>query len=336
MSLKNCLSIRAKVLTLSVVFSIGFIVLGAIALSTVHTTKVGGHYYNGIICGKDLIADVLPPPGYIVEAYLTVELMSDAHRLDGNQLNELIAHFSVLKQDHQNCMRRWKTMLPEGELKRSLLLDANRPAQQFFDIVERDLIPALKTRNITLAENLADESLGQLFAEHKSAMDKVVQLANQYAAEKQQLATSSVVNGLRWLVAAALFIAIAVASISLGLYRNVGKQECANLDYEGQIQAIRNSQAVLEFDVEGRILFCNENISKVLGMESSELIGVHHSAIMSRNAQSTLQLEELWGFLQSGQAKVGEFAHSGRYGNVYGCKRHSTLFLIPIIELRRL
>ncbi len=34
------------------------------------TLKVGGHLYGQIVLGKDLLADILPPPEYIIEPYL--------------------------------------------------------------------------------------------------------------------------------------------------------------------------------------------------------------------------------------------------------------------------
>ena len=36
--------------------------------------KVGGPLYSKIKLGKDLIADILPPPEYIIEAYLEATL----------------------------------------------------------------------------------------------------------------------------------------------------------------------------------------------------------------------------------------------------------------------
>ncbi len=47
--------------------------IAAIAFSAISlkSVKIGGPLYNRVIQGKDLIADVLPPPAYIIEAYLT-------------------------------------------------------------------------------------------------------------------------------------------------------------------------------------------------------------------------------------------------------------------------
>jgi methyl-accepting chemotaxis protein len=43
-------------------FMLGFILFGLVAYSTLNTLRIKGPYYNQIILGKDLVADILPPP----------------------------------------------------------------------------------------------------------------------------------------------------------------------------------------------------------------------------------------------------------------------------------
>src|SRR6202034_1926220 len=51
--------------------------LGAVIATSVYglaQLKVGGPLYNQIKLGNDLIADILPPPEYVIEAYLEATL----------------------------------------------------------------------------------------------------------------------------------------------------------------------------------------------------------------------------------------------------------------------
>ena len=55
------------------------VVLGlAVAIATsafaLRELKVGGAVYRQIILGKDMVADILPPPEYIIESYLEATL----------------------------------------------------------------------------------------------------------------------------------------------------------------------------------------------------------------------------------------------------------------------
>ena len=50
--------------------AVGLLVIVTIAYRVVSTVKVSGPLYADIIRGKDLVADILPPPEYIIESYL--------------------------------------------------------------------------------------------------------------------------------------------------------------------------------------------------------------------------------------------------------------------------
>ena len=58
---------------------------------------------------------------------------------------------------------------------------------------------------------------------------------------------------------------------------DITAQKQRNADYEGQITAINKSQAVIEFDLEGKILNANENFLAAMGYSLSEIKGQHHS-----------------------------------------------------------
>jgi hypothetical protein len=51
-------------------FTLGFGFFGAVAFNVLGAVKINGPYYRSIEQGKDVIADVLPPPEYLVESYL--------------------------------------------------------------------------------------------------------------------------------------------------------------------------------------------------------------------------------------------------------------------------
>lgn len=48
-------------------------------------------------------------------------------------------------------------------------------------------------------------------------------------------------------------------------------------DSTAVLAAIGRSQAMIEFDLTGKILSANENFCKALGYQASEIVGKHHS-----------------------------------------------------------
>ncbi len=68
-------------------------------------------HYQRIVQNKDLLADVLPPPNYIVETYLTARLMADAENND--DLKALITQYNTLKRDYSSRQEYWKQNLQQ-------------------------------------------------------------------------------------------------------------------------------------------------------------------------------------------------------------------------------
>ena len=82
------LSVKIKLFALVGIFVVGLMARAAFSYRTMNLVKVNGPYYQRIVQGKDLIADILPPPEYIIEAYLVVLQMAD--ETDSAKLQQLI------------------------------------------------------------------------------------------------------------------------------------------------------------------------------------------------------------------------------------------------------
>src|SRR5262245_10337937 len=54
-----------------------FVVMVGLGWAALHELRVGGPVYQRIVNGKDLIADVVPPPVYLVQAYLETNLINN-------------------------------------------------------------------------------------------------------------------------------------------------------------------------------------------------------------------------------------------------------------------
>ncbi|MFM7634946.1 MAG: hypothetical protein ACKO7Z_05060 [Cyanobacteriota bacterium] len=60
------LSLNKTLLVLLSSFLLLFLAFAFVAWRTVESVRVNGPLYGAIVEGKDLIADVLPPPAYII------------------------------------------------------------------------------------------------------------------------------------------------------------------------------------------------------------------------------------------------------------------------------
>ncbi len=184
MGLLERVSLAKKLVLLGVLFLVGFATFAWRAQSTVDHVGVGGPVYDSIIRSKDIIADVLPPPAYIIETHLLVHQALTAR--DGGTLADLVQRSRQLRQDYFKAQARWSETLPEGPLRQALVVRSFEPARDYFELRDREVLPALQAGNKEGARKLLDEQLEPLYQAHRRAVDEVVVLANQAARETER------------------------------------------------------------------------------------------------------------------------------------------------------
>jgi len=83
-------------------------------------------------------------------------------------------------------------------------------------------------------------------------------------------------------------------------------------DHQGQITAIGKAQAVIEFDLDGRILTANDNFLGAMGYRLSDVQGQHHSMFVEPSYRDGADYREFWDKLRRGQYDAGMYKRIGR------------------------
>ncbi len=81
-----------------------------------------------------------------------------------------------------------------------------------------------------------------------------------------------------------------------------------------QFNAINNSNAIIEFDLNGIILGLNENFSKMLGYSEKEIVGKHHSIFIVKDYVASKEYQQFWENLKNGEFIQGEFKRIDKNG----------------------
>ena len=149
MHMLRALKLSHRLAVLIVIFSAGFILYGLWSFKTLHEWKVNGPVYQKIVQSKDLIADVLPPPEYILESYLvSFQLMATDDRAEQAQL---IARFTTLKHDYDERHVFWTREKLDADIAELLLNKAHTPAQAFYTVALQQFIPAIEAQDKVVA-----------------------------------------------------------------------------------------------------------------------------------------------------------------------------------------
>ena len=95
------MKIRIKLFGMFLVSLSGFIVLFLLGYRTLDYVKVNGPIYKNIRAGKDIIADVLPPPKYIIESYLICNhVFFERYPEDIPEMKKLFRKLQRLKEEY--------------------------------------------------------------------------------------------------------------------------------------------------------------------------------------------------------------------------------------------
>lgn len=312
MSKLNNLSMNVKVLLLAGVFGAGFLLFGAITFSTLSTIKVDGPHYNKIVADKNLMADILPPPAFIIESSLVARKVRDAKTSE--EIDFLASEFERLQGEYNASIENWTGSLTDETLRTELLKNSQAAARRFYQIVDNQLLPAARNQDKETVERLVTGELAQLFDNHFAAINNVVARNKDVEAADQALATATTVGRTRVLQGLGFFIVFAVAGFTVWLRKGIIAQEKINLEVAGQMSAINRSQAVIEFDLQGNILNANENFLKTVGYTLDEIKGRHHSMFATESYRNSAEYREFWPHLAKGNYVSGEFERVGKGG----------------------
>lgn len=87
-----------------------------------------------------------------------------------------------------------------------------------------------------------------------------------------------------------------------------------HFEFEGLINAVNRAQAVIEFDMAGRVLTANENFLKLTGYTLEEIKGRHHRMFCDESVQSAAIEATFWEKLNRGDFDGGEYKRVGKGG----------------------
>jgi methyl-accepting chemotaxis protein len=164
------LRIGRLLVILGVAICVSFMGAVGVGLLASSELKVGGPVYKNIVRGKDLIADILPPPAYLIEAYLEATLAKD----DPSSVDARESRLAQLRKDYETRRDVWAS--DDGlkaELRSGIATDSDAHAKVFWQAVEGDLLPALRAGD-TLAADAAYAEVQGAYAKHREVIDRIV------------------------------------------------------------------------------------------------------------------------------------------------------------------
>ncbi|MTI42071.1 methyl-accepting chemotaxis protein [Roseibium hamelinense] len=96
---------------------------------------------------------------------------------------------------------------------------------------------------------------------------------------------------------------------------DITNRKLKDAERDGQIEAISKSQAVIHFDMDGKILTANRNFLDVMGYELAEIEGQHHRIFVKPGDANAPDYKAFWQNLRNGKFQTGEFERLSKTGD---------------------
>lgn len=96
--------------------------------------------------------------------------------------------------------------------------------------------------------------------------------------------------------------------------QKISKQTKTINEQAALIKAIEKSNAVIEFDLSGKVLTANTNFLNVMGYKLEEVVGQHHKIFIASNEASSSEYEDFWQKLRAGDFVAGRFKRVTKHG----------------------
>ena len=161
-----------------------FLILAGIGFFSLHAMKKSADQMGQ---GKDVVADILPPPLYLIEAQL---VSNDLLQATTAERAPLIEKLRALKKDYDERNQFWETSGLDQTLASNLLGEQRKQGELFWKEALEHFIPAIRA-NDSAAASASAKTLRRYYEAHRQGVDSTVNLGNKYAGEKFESLTAT-------------------------------------------------------------------------------------------------------------------------------------------------
>jgi methyl-accepting chemotaxis protein len=242
------LPISAKIWFALAVALLGTVAVAGVSFTTIQAVKIKSPAYQRIYQANILLADVLPPPAYIVESYLTVSQLSFTDSAD--ERAELVKRIEQLQKDFDARTTYWKEN-SLGTQFDGAFADSAVAAAEFYKLVEEQVIPASQKGDLATIRTLAAGPLKESYGKHRTQVDDIVAKATQFNTDAEASATDLLRTRTTMMVATIIFALLASLVLGFWIVRTLTRQlQGAAMTLSNATKKLRNSAQAIRTEAD--------------------------------------------------------------------------------------
>ena len=306
-------STRSQLFTIALVSLLGMLASGAIQLWSTWKLDDASHR---LVVSKDVVADILPPPMYLIETRFVVAMMLEGTLTPAaarERIGKLVA-------EYESRVQHWSSNPPYG-LEGRLLGEQHAEAKRMIALARGLVDKADQAAGIAGIDAAALKQLHEAYEAHRAGVDRTVEEATRFADASAAEFQAGVRNSRVLLVTALLALTVLVFLLTLRTSRRIVRDlggepseavsvaramaagdlsvrlEVPKQDTHSLMAALRDMQAALA-----------PVVSEVRG--SAESIGVASSEVAAGNQDLSQRTEEAASSLQQIASSIAQLTET--------------------------
>ncbi len=198
-------SLRLALLSIGLAGGVASVAVLGQALVSFHALEERA---NKAMVAKDVVADILPPPLYLIEMRLVLSQAVE----QSLTYDEAVKRFDQLNKDYGERVDYWSAHPPYG-LEKLLLGEQHVAAQAFIAGARKEVLGKLATGDVPGAQ-AGLKQVDALYTKHRAGVDRTVEAGNRLADDSMAGFIDSRSSGIRTMAA----VTAALLALTFGMY----------------------------------------------------------------------------------------------------------------------
>ncbi|WP_292940320.1 methyl-accepting chemotaxis protein [Novosphingobium sp.] len=150
----------------------------ALASAVVYAIRADGPMTQSSALQAEILADVLPPPAFVVEPYLNASLILR----DPDRAGPYLSDLKDERAEFEARKAYWKTARVPGQLRQPLN-DTIAAADKFWQVMDSKFLPAVQSGNRAAMEEAFTMDIAPIYRVQREQVRNIVALSRTYSAE---------------------------------------------------------------------------------------------------------------------------------------------------------
>lgn len=290
----------------------GMLVFGVWTLLALKKLDTSGPVYTQITQAKDLTADILPPPLFIVESYL---VMTQAINASSSEQEKLFAQIPKLQKDFWDRKAYWDQQNLDDSV-RAPLEEAAKHAKVVFDLINKEIVPALKANDISTV-NMVIIDIQKEYEAHRQANIAMVKAAEELSkqAEKtgNRIASITIWGTIVMWVLMGVVLALSIGIIARTVQKQIGADPSEVVDFARRIEQgdlSTSNQAVDADSIIGTLVKMQSSLRDVVAgvRRSADQVANASVEISHGNQDLSMRTEQQSSALEQTTSTIGQMS----------------------------